>query len=145
MPIRVTACAVSSCSRLSKPALVLATSVTTTGRPASSMTATARVSLWVSIPASTQAPSASNELADRRCPGAAHAPAGRRGPTLLSSVNRPNPDGRHRRANTAKATAEHGGEQKGKARRGRPRAPPPRGGGPPPSPGGKGGILLRLG
>src|SRR5687767_9390324 len=76
------------------------------------MTATARVSLWVSIPASTRAPSASDELADRRCPGAAHAPAGRRGPTLLSSVNRPNPDGRHQRAIIVKATENTAGSKR---------------------------------
>src|SRR3712207_9527491 len=108
------------------------------------MTATARVSLWVSIPASTRAPSASDELADRRCPGAAHALAGRRGPTLLSSVNRPNPDGRHRRALIAKATTDTAGTKKASPPRGG-RADPPPGARPPPSTArGRGGQALEL-
>ena len=120
-------CAASRSSTRSKPTSVLGTSVVSTYRPSWSMTATASMSLCVSIPAIITLSNPDRLTATGAGPGGSRMHLTADPPTLLPSVERTKNRRRLRRAVTDKPGLERGPAARGRASPGTPRSASPGG------------------
>src|SRR3712207_1507050 len=108
IPTRTTACSATRSARTVNRAGSLATCRTVTTRPAESITATASVSLWLSIPTNTRASAATSTAAGQSASTSRdHAGV----PTPLSSVSCPDWN-RRREAPTQRSLSPRAGQQK---------------------------------